>query len=719
MFQIPSFMFHVSCLKLLIIRPMKLNKISFAITCLVMLFNSTNGQNSTPRALLPEKIIDEIIGEASGERAMNHIIEMAAYIHDRPASEYSGYFFETQYVLDKMKEYGLEGAVVNTYPGGKTWDGIRATLWEVSPGRSKLADYGDLPAVLASGSNNADVTAELVWVGDGRQADIEKASVEGKIVVTSGSIAMVHSLSVAKGALGVISYNSPRPIEAPLAIPITGIGGRRGGDSNAKFGFFLSPRDGELLRNRLTMGEKITVHAIVEVQNLDYDMEVPSCIIKGTDPDAGEVIFSAHLFEGYVKMGANDDLSGCAAILEIARMLNTMINEGRIERPKRTIRFIWAPEFSGTGPWVTENKEIMKKTLCNINLDMVGLWMKKSNSFMCMHRTTYGNPHYINDVMENYYNFVGLGNRAGLAISGREGFLKRIVAPTGSDDPFYYAIDDHYGASDHEVFNDWGVQVPGIMMITWPDLYYHTSQDIADKCDATQLKRVCFIGAAAVYTIVNAGESTALKIAGEVTGNGSARIGKQLQRAMDELDPATKENFENIYKRTKGYMEAAVINEKATVNTASELAPSSAALKNNLIKLTASVDAIGKSTITAFNNYAENKARELGITSISFKPTPLEITAKTIIPKQTNLVTEKGYRGYSEALTKLDPAIRSKYPINNRRFDTQELSRLCDGKNNALDIKKLLDTQMKSGEADLQDVINYIYILKEAGLVIL
>jgi hypothetical protein len=321
--------------------------------------------------------------------------------------------------------------------------------------------------------------------------------------------------------------------------------------------------------------------------------------------------------------------------------------------------------------------------------------------------------------MENYYNFVGLGNRAGLAVSGREGFLKRIVAPTGSDDPFYYAIDDHYGASDHEVFNDWGVQVPGIMMITWPDLYYHTSQDIADKCDATQLKRVCFIGAAAVYTIVNAGESTALKIAGEVTGNGSARIGKQLQRAMDELDIATKENFENIYKRTKGYIEAAVINEKATVNTASELAPASAALKNDLLKLTASVDAIGKSTIVDFDSYTENKARELGITSISFKPTPLEITAKTIIPKQTNLVTEKGYRGYSEALTKLDPAIRSKYPINNRRFDTQELSRLCDGKNNALDIKKLLDTQMKSGEADLQDVINYIYILKEAGLVTL
>lgn len=698
---------------------MKTKRFATATAVLLLLCFAANGQNSTPRALLPAKTVNELIGEASGERAMNHIYEMAAYIHDRPASEYSGYFFETQYILDRMKEYGLEGAVVNKYPGGTTWDGVKATLWEISPGRTKIADYGDLPAVLASGSTDADVTAELVWVGEGRQEDIDKAGVEGKIAVTSGSISMVHTLAVAKGALGVISYESPRPMQVPLAIPISGIGGRRGGESTAKFGFFLPPREGVLLRDRLMGREKITVHAVVQVQNLEYDMEVPSCIIRGTDPKAGEVIFSAHLFEGYVKMGANDDLSGCAAILEIARMFNTMINEGRIERPKRTIRFIWAPEFSGTGPWVTENKEIMKKTLCNINLDMVGLWLKESQSFLCMHRTTYGNPHYINDVMENYYTMVGLGNRAGLAVSGRAGFVKRIVAPTGSDDPFYYAIDDHYGASDHEVFNDWGVQVPGIMMITWPDLYYHTSQDIAEKCDPTEFKRVCFIGAAAAYTIANADETMALKIANEVTGNGSARIGKQLQRAIDELDLATKENFESIYKRSKGFIEAAVQNEKATAATTGELAPASTTLAASLTKIITSIDAIGKASLASFDSYAEMEAKALGIASLAFKPTELEVKAKTIVPKMTSLVTENGYRGYSQVISKLAATVREKYPLKGRMLDTQEVGRLCNGKNNALDIKKLLDTQMRAGETDLQDVINYIFILKEAGLVTL
>jgi len=696
---------------------MKIISAFLTFSALLLINLSINGQNSTPRTLLPENIIDELIGEASGERAMNHVYEMAAYIHDRPSSEYSGYFFETQYVVDRLKEYGLEGVKVNKYPGGRTWDGVRATLWEVSPGRTKIADYSDLPAVLASGSTNTDITAELVWVGEGSQDDIDKAGVEGKIAVTSGNISMVHSLSSAKGAIGVISYYSPRPMQVPLAIPISGIGGRGGSQTNTKFGFFLPPREGELLRDRLLGREKITVHAVVEVQNPEYDMEVSECIIKGTDPAAGEILFSAHIFEGYVKMGANDNLSGSAAILEIARVLNTLINEGRIQRPKRTMRFIWVPEFSGTAPWVAENKNIMKNTLCNINLDMVGLWLSKSQSFLCMHRTTFGNAHYINDVMENYYNFVGLGNRAGLAVSGRAGFVKRIVSLTGSDDPFYYSIDDHYGSSDHEVFNDWGVQVPGIMMITWPDLYYHTSQDIAEKCDPTQFKRVCFIGAAAAYTIAGADDKMAAKIAVEVAGNASSRIGKQVQRAMDDIDKADKDNFEKIYKKSVGYIEASTLNEKAAASTASELATNLQLFSPVMNKVTAAIDASGKAALTAFNAYAEVKAKANGLSGVEFKVSETENKAKTIFPKSTALVTENSYRGYSSVIMKLDSKVRETYPLKGRSLDTQELGRLCNGKNSALDIKKLLDTQAKTGETDLQDVINYIYILKEAGLV--
>ncbi|MDZ7737574.1 MAG: DUF4910 domain-containing protein [Bacteroidales bacterium] len=544
------------------------------ISCLILSMSflfTAQAQNSTYRSLLPENIMDMIIGEASGETAMNHIIEMGAYNHNRPASEYSGNFFETDYVISKLNEYGLEGVTVNRYPGGSYWDGISAELWEVSPGLSKLADYKDLTAMLASGSTNTDVKAELVWVGEGSEEEIIKAAVEGKVVLSSGSPRMVHNNALKHGALGIVSFYSPRPLEVPLAIPITGIAGRGGSEENNTFGFLLPPREGHILRDRLLRGETIKVHAKVKSQVLDYQLEVPECVIRGSKPDAEELILTAHLFEGYVKQGANDNISGSAAILEVARMLQSMIEEGKISRPERSIRFIWVPEFSGTIPWVQEHMELMDRTLCNINLDMVGLNMADSKSFLCMQRTTYGNAHYLNDVMENYYEYVGITNREGLAISGRGGFLKRIVAPSGTDQPFYYSIDDHYGASDHEVFNDPAVGVPGIMMITWPDLYYHTSQDRADKCDPTQMKRVCVIAAAAAYTIAAADEEITLKIASEVAGNASGRIGAQLLRATDLLDKADAENFRDMWFRGYRYIEAAVLNEKATIMSVGEL----------------------------------------------------------------------------------------------------------------------------------------------------
>jgi aminopeptidase YwaD len=700
---------------------MKTRRMNAIITALLFLFFTCSGQNSKPRSLLAGNIIDEIIGEASGERAMNHIYNLAAYNHDRLAAEYSGYFIETRYVYDKLKEYGLEGVSIDKYPGGSSWDGIRGEIWEVSPGKTKIADYGDLTAMLAQGSANADVTAELVWVGEGRQEDLDRIDVAGKIVVTAGNMTLVYSLSVPKGALGVISYESPHPLAVPLAIPfhnsnfkISGNNSTSDNKSTVKFGFFLPPREGIILRDRLLSRERITVHAVVETQNINYDLEVTSCNIKGTDPAAGEIIFSAHLFDGMVKMGANDNLSGCASILEIARMLNSMINEGRIERPKRTIRFIWAPEISGTGPWVREHPDIIKNTLCNINLDMVGLWLSKNQSILYMHRTEFGNPHYINDVMENFYDFVGLGNRYGLGLGG---ITKRIVAPSGSDDPFYYSIDDHTGGSDHEVFNDWGVQVPGIMMLTWPDPYYHTSGDNADKCDPTQLKRVCVIGAAAAYSVAWADEAMASKIACEVAGNSFRRLGKQVTRGMDELDKVKKEDFESIYKKAKGYIEATLINEKATLASTSELVSNSVTFNTYLARQISSVDAAGKSAIASFDSYAEGKGKSLGFTGIGFKPTELESKAKTIIPKMTRLVIDGSYLGYADIVLKLDPTIKEKYPLKGRGMDTMELGRLCNGKNTALDIKKILDTQIKQGENDLQNVINYIYILKEAGLV--
>ena len=685
-------------------------KTSISLLLILILSASLSfGQNSTYRTLLPERIMDEIIGEASGERAMIHIIEMGAYNHNRPAEEYSGNFFETDYVIGELKKYGLSEITVNRYKGGSTWDGISGELWEISPNTSKLADYGDLTAMLAQGSRSGDVKAQLVWVGNGTEKEIINAGVSGKIVVSSGNPRSVHSIAVRNGALGIVSINSPRPLQVNSAIPITGISGRGESGENETFGFLLPPREGEILKNRLIQGDEIIVHARVESQILDYELEVSSCLIPGRDPSAGEIILSAHLFEGFVKQGANDNISGSAAILEVARMLQTMIDKGKIEQPLRGIRFIWVPEYSGTIPYVKDKKAQMEHTLCNINLDMVGLNLAKSQSFLCMQRTSYGNPHYINDVMENYFDFVGSTNRIALALSGRGGFTKRIVAPSGTDDPFYYSVDDHYGSSDHEVFNDPCIQVPGIMMITWPDLYYHTSQDRADKCDPTELKRVCVIAASAAYTIANAENEMALLIGNEIIGNSAERIGAQLQRASDLLNNSDKKLFKESWLKGYRFIEAAILNEKATLRTVNELGIKDQA--GFIFSLENGINEIGNNILASYSFYAKQKAGILELGAPVYELNREEKEASRINPVPTEKFIEADY-GSGRIIMREAGDLLKKYPVNGM-VDINELLRLCNQNYNAFEIKILLDAQMKSGETDLQSVVNTIMILAE------
>jgi hypothetical protein len=513
-----------------------------------------------------------------------------------------------------------------------------------------------------------------------------------------------------------VSIANSRPFFDPLQIPWSGVRSRRGGASESRFGFFIPPREAESLRARLLAGEEITVHAQVETTTHPYELQDPVAYIPGTDPDADEVILSAHLFEGYVKQGANDNKSGSAAILEVARTLHTLIDQGRIPQPKRTIRFLWGPEYSGTGPWVRENRDLMEKTLANINMDMVGEWLTLNQAFMRLMRTTYGHPHYINDVMENYYRYVGDSNNE--RIQNRSGFYKvpnRIVAPSGSDEPFYYSIETHYGASDHMVFNDWGVQVPGIMMIVWPDRWYHTSGDRIDKADPTQLKRVAVIGAAAAYTIASADDDMAIRLAGEIASNATRRLGHQLVMAQERLNQATAENLMEQYKWALAHVEGTVMAEKETLESVMELASDEGRVGGYIEVMTESIDRIGQAHLQAVQSHAAQTATSLNTELPRLRETDLERRASGIVPRQTALVKRDGYTGWRQHLQAVPADVMGQYPYQGVA-STGELQLLIDGRHSALDIKKMLDAQMRQ-PSDLQAILNYLEVLKAAGLV--
>ena len=82
---------------------------------------------------LPQARMDEIVGEASGETAFNHVMAMCGFPRDRKSAEYAGTFAEAQYVLDRLKEYGLAEAAIRATRAARPGTASRASSGRSSP----------------------------------------------------------------------------------------------------------------------------------------------------------------------------------------------------------------------------------------------------------------------------------------------------------------------------------------------------------------------------------------------------------------------------------------------------------------------------------------------------------------------------------------------------------------------------------------------------------
>src|ERR1700674_4724948 len=120
-------------------------------------------EQPNPKTLLPQSTIEAIVNEVSGTLAYNFILDLAGYEHDRLAEEYHSTYREAAYIEKMAKQYGLEDVHIERFKiPTKTWDGELGELWLIAPsGKRLLISYRDIPAMLATGSQSGDVTADL------------------------------------------------------------------------------------------------------------------------------------------------------------------------------------------------------------------------------------------------------------------------------------------------------------------------------------------------------------------------------------------------------------------------------------------------------------------------------------------------------------------------------------------------------------------------------
>jgi hypothetical protein len=136
-----------------------------------------------------------------------------------------------------------------------------------------------------------------------------------------------------------------------------------------------------------------------------------------------------------------------------------------------------------------------------------------------------------------------------------EASVKEFDAPSpfGSSSTFRYATGAFSGGSDHAEFTDSTIGVPCVMLLQWPDLFYHTSMDTIDKVSEDSLRRVGWIVANATLTLANATFETAFQLASDTASKGMIRIEEAKREAVEELfkkrqEPKLKDKPEELVR---------------------------------------------------------------------------------------------------------------------------------------------------------------------------
>lgn len=483
----------------------------YTLVALALIFSSV--VTADIRELVAEELLLQIAEETSGEAAKRNLDTITLQHRMRASSQFDA---ATQHILTQLDHYGLDEIDVIEFAADGTtmfgtqksrpvWDVRFAQLWEVHDigGESvrvrKLGDWDAVPLTLAQDSLSGEVTTSLVDIGTGTQdIEYEGKDISGKLVLTSSQPGVVVDRAVGElGAAGIISY-APNQKSAWWKEDERLVRwGHMGSFPTTKsFGFMISLGEARALQQRLASGESIQFHAKVDASHKRGKYRFATAAIKGTDKSDEDIHFTCHL--DHPRPGANDNASGCVAILEVARTLNALIKEGVLPRPSRTIRFLWPAEIEGSIMYLAEHDD-PSRIKANIHMDMVGGGAVTKSVFR-ISGGPYSVPSFISDLGHEIGKFV---NDQTKRFADGEDVAFPLFAAEGSKNPQLAQMEGLDMGSDHDVFFEGTWRIPGLYLHDWPDRYIHTNYDTAANIDPTKLKRAAFIGAVSAWYLAN------------------------------------------------------------------------------------------------------------------------------------------------------------------------------------------------------------------------
>jgi len=225
---------------------------------------------------------------------------------------------------------------------------------------------------------------------------------------------------------------------------------------------------------RLMIKEAVRSHELILNNVVAY--------IEGSDPVLRDefIVYSSHTDHigtslGRINSGADDNASGCAALLSIAEAFQSLE-----KKPLRSILFLWVSGeeigLFGSKSYVRNPVVPLEKTVVDLNMDMIGRVKGIADSTS---ETPVTGPDEV---------FVITGNQSRELLSIAE------EVDEGTDLDFDYSLSgrDHplqlFSRSDH--FNFVVNDIPVLFFTTGLHSDYHSPGDVIEKLDFNKMERI-------------------------------------------------------------------------------------------------------------------------------------------------------------------------------------------------------------------------------------
>jgi len=618
-------------------------------------------------------------------------------------------FGETaSYCAERLRKAGLEVEVFEVPADGRTrfgdwvmpkaWDVEDAYLALIEPREHAqvLARYREVPQSLfmySAPTPEDGVVAEVVYVRDADKPEsYEGVDIRGKILLTEKPGSSVERYAASKGAIGIISYKlGGHGVKAPPDVTAWENACFLPDNPKGLFGFSLPPERGEWLKNLVleaaSRGEKVRVKAVVKTRLYDGVFKVVSALIPGSTDE--EVWAIGHLYE----VGANDNASGCGVMMAVAEAIRRLIDEGRLPKPKRGLRFIFTFECYGTMAYLLAHEKLASKALAGINLDMVGGDQNKCLSVLELCE----NPH--------------------VALSFTDALARRLMIEAFGDQaypvrwrPSSFMLDDNLIADPC-----FGIPTPSIIGV--PDRFWHTSGDTPEILDKNLLAKIGVMSAAYMLLIAYASDEDALWLLDETLSFLESKVLRDVDRFRTSVY--------NVVAKRNASEELATILEEAedklrywkeighhALKSVLKLSDGglSQVLENAVEEAEARLNAKVEEELENLRRLAErlSKARGVKIVKTEKKLSADEEYAASIVPKRLVIgtLTFKGLPEELRRLSRWEPAYSTE--LNTPLF-------WIDGRRSLLEIYRLV--RCETGRFDLRELIEYFSFLEKAGYV--